>query len=195
MEASDFIEPKAAKAIIFATGNQRKIAEATMMLEPLGIHLECRAVDIDEIQHHDPVEITKAKARAAYEVIHQPVVVQDTSCIIPALSGFPGGYMKDVSEWWTPEDWLQIMARHEDRSILCLEHVAYFDGEQLRHFEHTYSGHFADSSKGEWGNSIEKVVCLYGEKTLAEVRDLTGIASAGETLHHWQLFGEWFIAQ
>jgi non-canonical purine NTP pyrophosphatase (RdgB/HAM1 family) len=118
--------------VIFATGNQRKIKEATSTLEPLGIQIEHRAVDIDEIQHHDPAEITKAKARAAYEVIHAPVVVQDTNWSIAALGGFPGGYMKDVAEWWAPEDWIQIMARHSDRTLFCHEHVVYFVGDQIQ---------------------------------------------------------------
>ena len=181
------------KHIIFATGNIRKIQEANNTLGPLGITVEQRAVDIEEIQHTNPVEITKAKARAAYEVIHEPVVVQDTSWSIPALGGFPGGYMKDVADWWQPEDWLAVMARHEDKTIHCLEHVAYFDGEQLQHFEYTYMGNFVSEPKGEWGNSIEKVVCLYGDQTLAAMHDAIGIASAGETLHHWRMFGEWYI--
>ena len=179
--------------IIFATGNERKIKEAIITLEPLAIAVDYKSIDIDEIQHHNPAEITKAKARASYEVIHEPVVVQDTSWSIPALGGFPGGYMKDIAEWWEAEDWTQLMERHEDKTIYCHEHVAYFDGEQLQHFEHTYEGFFTSLPQGEWGNSIEKVVCLYGDKTLAEIHDTDGIASAGEILHHWREFGEWFV--
>lgn len=178
--------------VIFATGNQRKIKEAISTLQPLGIHITTQAIDIDEIQHHDSSEITKAKARAAYEVIRQPVVVQDTSWSIPALGGFPGGYMKDIAEWWTPEDWMQIMARHGDKAIHCHEHVVYFDGEQLQHFEHTYEGLFADAPRGSTGHSLEEVVCLYGDQTLAEGHNAKGVASTGETLHHWQKFGKWY---
>ena len=183
------------KQLVFATSNQRKIQEATATLEPFGIVLECRAVDIDEIQHHDSSEITKAKVRAAYEVVHQPVVVSDTSWSIPALSGFPGGYMKDVAAWWQAEDWIRLMAGHEDRTIYCHEHVAYFDGKQVQHFQHDYKGYFANSASGEWGNSMEKVVCLYGDQTLSQMHDATGIASAGEVLHHWRKFGEWLVDQ
>ncbi len=186
------------QTIIFATGNQRKIQEATSTLAPFAIRIEHQSIDIDEIQHHDPIEITKAKVRAAYEIIHQPVVVQDTNWSIPALGGFPGGYMKDVAEWWSAEDWIQIMARHTDKTILCHEHVAYFDGEHLQHFSHTYEGSFADTPRGGSkadDSSIEKVACLYGNQTMAEMNDETGIASAGETLHHWQAFGKWYSQQ
>lgn len=180
------------KRLIFATGNQRKIQEATTTLALFNISLEHQSVDINEIQHDDPTEIAKAKACAAYEVIQQPVVVSDTSWSIPALGGFPGGYMKDVADWWQPDDWLQIMARHDDKTIYCHEYVAYFDGEELRHFMHSYQGYFTSAPDGTYGVSIEKVVCLYGNQTLSEMHDAIGIASAGETLHHWQQFGKWF---
>ena len=51
--------------IFFATGNQRKIHEATTALAPFDLQVEPVKLAIDEIQHHDPAEITKAKARAA----------------------------------------------------------------------------------------------------------------------------------
>ena len=180
------------KTIIFATGNQRKIIEATNKLEPFNIEVESREVEIDEIQHHDPMEITKAKARAAYDAIHEPVVVNDTSWSIPALGGFPGGYMKDVAEWWTPEDWIKIMSDRDDQTILCHENIVYFDGEKLQHFTTTYEGYFSNKSRGKHGNSIDKVTCLYGDKTLAEGHDEKGTASNGIELGHWKQFGEWF---
>ncbi len=180
------------KHIIFATGNQRKIQEAHNTLSPFSIEVRSQSVAIDEIQHADASEIAKAKAKAAFEIILRPVVVSDTSWSIPALSGFPGGYMKDTADWWQPEDWIQIMARHSDKTIYCNEHVAYFDGKELQHFEHAYKGFFTDAPRGTYGNSIEKVVCLYANQTLSEMHDELGIASAGETLHHWQKFGEWY---
>lgn len=181
------------RTINFATTNSRKIAEARKALSGYDIGVVAIAVDIDEIQHQDPAEITKAKARAAYEVTHEPVVVQDTSWSIPALGGFPGGYMKDVSSWWQPDDWLKIMDG-KDRTIICLEHIAYFDGQNMQHFEASYEGMFARESRGVKGNSIEKTVCLYGNKTLAERHDRGDVASAAEGLVHWRRFAEWFTS-
>lgn len=184
-------------SILFATGNSRKINEARATLAPYGMDVEPVKVTIDEIQHYDPAEITKAKARAAYAVTGCPVVVSDTSWSIPALGGFPGGYMKDVSSWWQAENWLDIMAKQEDKRILCLEHVAYFDGQNVRHFEEVYEGRFIDEARGRYHDeeSFERVVILYGNKTMAEQLADGEIASAGETLGHWQQFAEWFSAE
>lgn len=185
------------KSITFATGNRRKINEATSVLTPLGIAIDHQAVAIDEIQHHDPAEITKAKARAAFAQIGAPVVVQDTSWSIPALGGFPGGYMKDISAWFAAEDWLALMNRHENKAIYCHEHVAYFDGETVQHFEVTYRGRFIDEARGrvDDAESFEQTVILYGDKTMAEQLAEGGDASAGESPEHWRLFGEWFAGR
>lgn len=181
------------KTVRFATGNARKINEATTTLAPFDIAVAPIKVALDEIQHADPAEITKAKARAAYAALAEPVVVSDTSWSIPALGGFPGGYMKDVEAWWTAENWLDIMDRHEDRRIFCLEHVAYFDGETIAHFVEEYEGVFLREARGRVADdeSFEQVVSLYGGETMAEQLERGDIASAGETLGHWQQFGAW----
>lgn len=182
------------KQILFATGNSRKIQEANETLKNYNISVKLVSIDIDEIQHSDSIEIAKAKARAAYEVTHEPVVVSDTSWEIPALGGLPGGYMKDIATWLEPEDWLCIMSRHKDKTIICHEHVAYFDGEDLHHFLASYSGKFIDDIRGriDSSESFERCVIMYGDKTMAEQSADGGVASAGETLDHWKQFGEWF---
>lgn len=53
------------KQITFVTGNSRKFEEASSVLRQYGVAVEQLQLDIDEIQHHDPLEITKAKARTA----------------------------------------------------------------------------------------------------------------------------------
>ena len=182
------------KRILFATGNSRKIAEANHTLARFGIEVLSQRVEIEEIQHRDPVEVTKAKAVAAFNATGEPVVVSDTSWSIPALGGFPGAYMKDISAWLAPEDWVGLMGRHLDKRIFCHEHVAYYDGTLLQHFQADYEGYFVDTPRGRDHNeeSFEKLVILYGNKTMAEQLADGEIASAGEDLRHWELFGEWF---
>lgn len=181
------------KTIAFATGNSRKITEARATLAPYSIEVAPVKIDIDEIQHEDPIEITKAKARAAYDVVHEPVVVSDTSWSIPALGGFPGGYMKDIEAWLSVEDWIGLMDRHEDRTIYCHEHVAFFDGDELQHFQTTYTGTLLREARGRVDpyESFEQITVLYGDKTMAEQLADGDVASAGESLDHWKQLGAW----
>lgn len=180
------------KTILLATTNHRKIREANETLNPLNIGVESVSIDIDEIQHHDSAEIAKAKARAAFQIVKKPVVVQDTSWEIPALGGFPGGYMKDIAGWWVPEDWMALMSRHEDRTIFCVEHVVYFDGENIEHFQARYTGTFVDTPKGSDGDSLDKSVSIHDGKTMAEMHDLGKLATEDTDLQHWVQFGEWY---
>lgn len=182
------------KQVIFATGNQRKIAEAMATLQPYDVTVLPQKIAMDEIQHRDPVEVTKAKAGTAFAVTGRPVVVSDTSWSVPALGGFPGAYMKDIGAWLQPEDWLGMMRHHNDKRIMCHEHVAFYDGTTLKHFQSDYEGHFVDTPRGRDDDeeSFEKVVVLYGDKTMAEQLEAGELASAGEELEHWQQFGVWY---
>ncbi len=149
--------------IVFATGNERKIREANNMLEGYGIVVKPTIVEIDEIQYHDPAQTTKAKARAAFAFLGESVVVSDSSWSIPVLGGFPGGYMKDVNIWWSEQDWINIMAPHDDKTIILQEHLAYYDGQGLVHFSQDYLGVFLDEPQGVRVNekeSFERVVSL-----------------------------------
>lgn len=183
--------------ILFATTNDRKIREANNTLETYGITVKPTVAEINEIQHHDPVEITKAKARAAFALLREPVVVSDSSWSIPALGGFPGGYMRDVNLWWVEQDWLAIMARHQDKTAILQEHLAYCDGEAVVHFSQDYEGVFLDAPQGQTVNpeeSFERVVSLGNGMSLAEVQ-AAAIRGQKRSIAHWQKFGEWFADQ
>ena len=187
-----------AKKIAFITGNPHKLEEAKSVLKDYDITIESLQFDIDEIQHYNPLEITKAKARAAYEKAGYPIVVNDSSWEIPALGGFPGGYMKDVANWFTAEDFLALMKDKNDRRIILHDVVAYFDGEQLKLFISDQTGVFINEPRGE-GTSMNQVVSMEDSDglTIAEEFALRhdGTEINPDHFQHWQKFGEWFIAR
>ena len=187
-----------AKKIAFITGNPHKLEEAKSVLKNYEIVVESLQFDIEEIQHYNPLEITKAKVRAAYEKAGQSVVVNDSSWEIPALGGFPGGYMKDVVNWFTAEDFLALMKDKNDRRIILHDVVAYFDGEQSKLFIYDQTGVFINEPRGE-GTSMNQVVSMEdsGGLTIAEEFALRHDGAEINPAHfqHWQKFGEWFTAR
>ena len=187
-----------AKKIAFITGNPHKLEEAKSVLKNYEIVVESLQFDIEEIQHYNPLEITKAKVRAAYEKAGQSVVVNDSSWEIPALGGFPGGYMKDVVNWFTAEDFLALMKDKNDRRIILHDVVAYFDGEQLELFIYDQTGVFINEPRGE-GTSMNQVVSMEnsGGLTIAEefAHRHDGVEINPSHFQHWQKFGEWFTAR
>lgn len=177
------------KIIIFVTGNERKLGEARLGCQIFDIGVEQVKLDINEIQSHDPTEISRKKAEAAFERISKPLVVTDTYWNIPSLKGFPGGYMKDVSDWFTSEDFLNLMKGKIDRSISFTESITYQDEKQLKMFSKVYQGLITISPKGI-GNSIENVAEFEGV-TLGERRQQGGYSHKPEE-YIWYDFAKWF---
>lgn len=182
------------KSILFSTGNERKLTEARAACDLLNITVEQIVLKFDEIQSHDPLEITQHKVNTAYELAGQrPIVVTDTSWTIPALNGFPGGYMKDVAEWFTEEDFISLLAHKEDKSIIFRESVVYKDEHEVKIFSQEYTGTVAMTPRGELGNSLERVAEFDG-RTLAESRD-AGTTSHDPKEYVWYEFAQWYATK
>lgn len=75
----------------FITGNQSK---TDYLSRQLGVQLDHKKVDLDEIQSTDLHEIVEHKFRQAYEVCGTPVLVEDVSLVFNALGELPGPYIK-----------------------------------------------------------------------------------------------------
>ncbi len=73
--------------LVFVTSSLGKLEEASAVL---GIRLRHHALDLPEIQSLDLEEIVRHKARAAFERLGAPVLVEDTSLELAGLGGFPG---------------------------------------------------------------------------------------------------------
>lgn len=176
--------------IKFITGNDRKLSEASLACEPFGIKVEKIKLEIDEIQSHDPTQISKRKAKDAYSLINMPLVINDATWRIPALGGFPGGYMKDIAEWFRPEDFISLMSKKHDRSICLVETVIFRDESTEKIFQKEYWGEISKTPKGT-GNSIEMVAMFDGE-TIGECFDAGRFAFNPED-YIWNDFAEWFV--
>jgi non-canonical purine NTP pyrophosphatase (RdgB/HAM1 family) len=181
-----------AKLILF-TGNQRKIAEAEETFDEFGIKFTTMTADIDEIQHHNPTEIAKAKAKTAYEIAKKPLVINDSSWSIPALGGFPGGYMKEVNQWFKADDWQNLMRDKEDKSIIIHERTVYYDGKEMKIFEFPQTGTFVDAPRGRWHEDMETMVSLYDGKTIAENHDAEKVGEKIKHSGHWRTFAKWYV--
>lgn len=178
------------KQIIFVTGNDRKVGEAKQSCDLFDIEVVQREVDIDEIQSHEPLKISEHKAHAAYNEINSPLVITDTFWSIPALNGFPGAYMKEVAQWFTEQDFLNLMSNKEDKRIMFNENITYFDGKKISHFSKDYWGSIVNP-RGT-GSSMENVAEFDGT-TIGEKRAVGGYIYEPKE-YVWYDFAKWFAA-
>jgi XTP/dITP diphosphohydrolase len=177
------------KTIHFATTNDRKMIEAVAGCKKFNIKVEQVILDIEEIQSNHPENIGIDKVNKAFTRVQKPVVVTDTSWNIPALNGFPGGYMKDVANWFNSEDFLNLM-KGKDRKIAFTESIFYKDTKQVKHFSREFWGEITDKPRGKNGNSIERIAAFDG-KTIAENRD-EGKLSHDPKDYIWIDFAKWY---
>lgn len=126
--------------LIFITGNDNKIQTARAVCDRFGIYLHHKNLDIPEIQAEDGNVIAKDKARQAFEILHESVVVTDDSWIIPGLGGFPGPYMKFMNQWFSCEDWLRLTAPLADRRIVLRQVVAFHGPKAQQSFSVSLEG-------------------------------------------------------
>lgn len=182
--------------MLCATGNNVKFNIGKHALARYDIELLQTKLNIDEIQHSDPVKIVAHKAKQAYQALKKPVLVTDDCWSIPALNGFPGGFMKYINDWFTPEDFLRLMEGKTDRTIYLEQYVAYCDGDEPHVFASRVPGKIITEARGEHGVSIMKVVCLEDDNglTISETYD-KGLEHDEVRLQArskcWQEFATW----
>ncbi len=184
------------KKVIFVTGSDRKIRHMREACESFGITVDQQTFDVDEIQSHDPIKISEHKIAEAFaRTSGQPTVINDAFWNIPALNGFPGGYMKDVIEWFEAQDWLDLMANKTDRRICCTETLIYKDAHQTKMFTKDYWFEIITGPPRGEGLSMEQVVSTDGGKlTIAEEHD-SPESSYTVKKYVWHDFAVWFSTQ
>ena len=176
--------------VLLGSGNARKLGEARLGCAPYGISVELVAVAFREMQSTDPVAIAVDKSRQAFAQVGRPVLVADTFWAIPALNGFPGAYMKEVTRWFGPQDFLNLLAPYANRRILLTETVVFVaaDGE-TQVFCGEYWGEITPEPRGD-GLPVEQVVAFGGE-TIAERRN-RGLFSHDPEEFIWAEFARWY---
>lgn len=181
--------------LIFATGNSRKIKEATLALALVNVEIKQQKIDIEEIQNKDGKKVTEHKAAEAYKILRCPPVVNDTYWTIPALNGFPGPYMKDIDSWFAVEDWQRLL-KEQNRSIICHENVVFVNAKgKLHWFGKQFKGIFVDKPKGKnipKNSTLEKLISFDGGcNTLASLHDEENLPFDPQD-YCWADFAKWY---
>ena len=153
--------------VYFVTGNENKVREAEQIL---GMKLNHRAIELDELQEMDADKISEHKVRQAWSVIKAPLFVSDMSLHIDCLNGFPGPLVK----WfWTTvslEKICKIAGLLGNKGITAKNTLTYFDGKTVRHFYGTIRGTIPSEPRGNMGFGWDPVFVPEGKsKTYAEM--------------------------
>lgn len=180
------------KKLNYVTGNKKKFNNAQIFFKKRGIKLIQKKIEIYEIQGLDAVAIAKSKAEQAWQIIKEPLFVNDAYWIIPALKGFPGPYMKYINAWFTPQDIINLMRGKSDRRIILRDTIVYINNEEIEVFTNDHEGIVLKSIYcGEYGNPTDAVISLSESgKSIAEEMKNKGFFLKGEDVV-WNNFVDW----
>lgn len=181
------------KELIYVTGNKDKFADGNLQMQKYGYTCVQQKVHMQELQHTDGEIIARHKAQQAYDTLKKPVLVNDTTWLIPALNDFPGVFMQYTNDCFNPNDWLRLMDGVEDRRAIIREILVYKNANYEKVFFRDAVGSFLHEASGTDGVSSDKVISFSGnDVSVAAARDSGIIATmAGDDKTGYDLLGEW----
>ncbi len=150
-------------------------------------------LDIPELRSEDVIEISRQKARYAFDRLSSPLIVDDTVFCIDALKGFPGPYAAYVLHTIGNTGILKIMEEMENRNAHFTTAIAFADSEGIRVFSGTINGRIVKIPRGREGFGYDPIFEVDG-RTLAEIP----IGEKNKISHRalaLTAFRDWFIRE
>ncbi len=152
------------------TGNQYK---ADYFAKLAGVQVDHRAVEYHEIQSLDLKLVATEKAKAAYQALNKPVIIEDTALTIRSMGDLPGPLIKWFIEELGFEKLCRLADFDPDRSAVASSMYVCYDGKNLKYFSGELEGSIADHPSGTSGFGWNRTFIPAGQGlTLGEMPDV-----------------------
>lgn len=183
--------------LLFSTGNAQKFFTAQQVCQTHGVEIEQRNIDIAEVQDENPEVVALDKARKAYDVVGEPVLISDDSWAFIGLNGFPGVYMHSINEWFTPDDFLHLVGPLKDKRAIFTQYLVYDDGKTQKIFTRQTKATLLDEIRGSSKHPSHTVTSIDADKgrSIAEVTASSDHQSDHAVAVIWNDFLDWFKLQ
>ena|SRR2546421_910952 len=156
-------------SVVFITGNQRKV---DYLVQWLGLPVRHHKLDLDEIQSLDLRTVAEHKARQAYAILQEPVLVEDTALVFTAMGRLPGTFVKHFLEEIGNEGLCRLANGLTHRTAVASVTYAYCDGPRVHFFDASVEGTIASTPRGTHGMGWDPSFIPKGSaKTFAEMTD------------------------
>ena len=190
--------------INFITSNKGKIKslENSLKVNNLDVQICAKNLDIMEPQFDTVQEVSKYKALKAFEILKEPVLVEDGGFSVFELKGFPGVYTKYVLKTLGADGILKLMQGVSNRAAKFVS-VATFVNEDGTLFQFEREGGEFEISKEQvdiqspfaWSELWKIIYLKEYNKNLCElseqeVSEYYGKAGANGSI---QKFVNWYI--
>jgi non-canonical purine NTP pyrophosphatase (RdgB/HAM1 family) len=154
-------------AFVLVTGNDDKWREAQRIL---GRPLAREKLDLPEIQAATTADVALHKARAGYERLGRPVIVEDSGVELRAFGGFPGPFIK----YWEALGGLASICRAAagagDRAVTAVCVLGVCTAEEAYVVEGRCEGTLAEHPRGGGGFGWDAIFVPQGDaRTFGEM--------------------------
>lgn len=154
------------KNFVLVTTNKNKLEEIN---EILGSNHKLSKIEISEIQSLNIDQVITEKAKAAYEKIKKPIIVEDISLEIQSLNGLPGPFVKFFLQALGTEGTVKLIGNKSTKTRVIAS-LALYNGTTLKIFKGIVWGTLSKKNRGENGFGFDKVFIPKGYKqTYAEM--------------------------
>lgn len=156
--------------LTFVTGNEGKIKEAELIL---GFPIQKAKIDLDEIQSLDIEQVVIKKTQAAFDLLHTPLIVDDSAYYFDTWNGFPGPLVKFIDKAGGIPLMLHMFEHETNRAVSAVCSVGYHDGTDIHVFTGKVDGHVTTEPHGEHGWGWDNIFQPIGSsKTYGEMTDV-----------------------
>ncbi len=142
------------KKLTYITSHPKKAEE-------LGWHLEYsvahRSLELPEVQSLDSSEVVTETVKTAYELVKQPVLVEDISVRFTALGRLPGTFIKYFLSELGVEGLCRLLDGYKSREAVVASYFAFYDGSHLKVFSAEIEGFITKNPKGESGFGTDSI--------------------------------------
>lgn len=169
---------------VIASNNEKKVAELSRILKPLGIYAKTAAqlgTTLEDVEETGETfkENAEIKAKAACEKTGLPAIADDSGLVVEALGGRPGVYSaRYAGENATDEEKIEKLlgelrdsgSSDRDAHFECVICCYFPDGEKLFAFGKC-DGTIGYAPRGNDGFGYDPIFFIDGNKTFAELTD------------------------
>ena len=190
--------------IHFVTSNSGKVKSMQQHLVGLDITVKQVKLPLVEPQANTVEEVARSKARQAFELLKEPVVVEDSAFCIDELQGFPGPYAKYILETIGIDGILKLTESLTSRSCHFESVLVYIDasGKGKVFTEHGATGTLATevapmNTDEAWSELWRIFIPAGATKPLSilEGAEREKIQTRWQARSKFRQFGEWLKGQ
>ncbi len=179
--------------VTVVTGNTKKYTEIAEALQHHHIQTKRTNADIDEIKSQDALAVLIDKCLKAFDLVQQPVIVDDSGIYFSDYNQFPGTYTKFLFQGVGYEGIFKLVQHGDGAVFKCF--VAYMDSSlsEPQVFSGEYPGTITSECERDPSNEMPYAPMFIPDGESKDMASMTPLERAKDHRHQaLDAFAEWY---